>query len=304
MRFLLTFVLLLSCLQNPAPSSRKNGQSKQQPDTSNQAANANQRGTEQSPLVVKMLPTTKTPEEAKDEADERKAKSSSDWWAVFLTGVLAFIAFLQFLVYTYQAKKLRETVESAGEQAEAMERHIGEAARSATAMERIADSIKDGNRLALRAYVSVIIGGATHQERNLPANRGGGDLKFDGKVQVVNTGATPARKVHIRKAAAILPAPIAPDFAFPLPDEPADEAYATIGAHQNYIVTAVVPDFVPDDDVEAIKIGAGRNLCVWGVIAYEDIFGGRHTTKFGQQLSWMTNGNIFGLYIPGQNDSD
>jgi len=60
---------------------------------------------------------------------------------------LAAVTFLQLLVYGYQAKKLRETVESAEGQSRAMERHIGEAARSANAMETIA------------AYVSVAVGG-------------------------------------------------------------------------------------------------------------------------------------------------
>jgi hypothetical protein len=95
-----------------------------------QSAPADQRGTQESPLVVKVEPTVKTPEEAAQETQDRNQKLANDGNAVKLTGILAAIAFLQLLVYGYQAAKLRATVKSAGEQAEAMERHIGEAARS------------------------------------------------------------------------------------------------------------------------------------------------------------------------------
>jgi hypothetical protein len=55
--------------------------------------------------------------------------------------VIALIGLLQLGVFGYQAYKLKQTVESSGEEAKAMERHIGEASRSATAMETIAKTI-------------------------------------------------------------------------------------------------------------------------------------------------------------------
>src|SRR5580658_4395213 len=172
-------------------NSQQQPQSKsQQPQ---QTATTDQRGTQESPIVVKVLPATKTPEEAAEEKKDRDAKKANDGNLVILTGVLAFVGFCQLLVYGYQAKKLRETVESAGEQAEAMERHIGQAARSADAMERIATTIQVGNRAIIRAYLTVVIGSAVYQERRI----GQGDLKFEAKPNLVNTGNTPARKVRI-----------------------------------------------------------------------------------------------------------
>ncbi len=79
---------------------------------------------------------------------------------------------------------------------------------------------------------------------------------------------------------------------------------ATVGAHLSYTMDTWVDDFVPDEEVQAIKEGAPRGLCVWGVVTYEDIFGDRHTTKFAQSLSWLPNGTVQGFYIPGQNDAD
>jgi len=229
------------------------------------------------------------------------SKTPSDWWTVFLTGTLALIGFLQFLVYAYQAKKLRETVESAEDQSQAMERHIGEAARSATAMENVAKTIEGGNRTIMRAYVTTLIGGAIYQERR---GEGQSDLKFEGKVQVANTGNTPARKVRIRKKAAILDIPTLQAFDFALPEGDSAPSYASIGAHQNYIIESIIPDFVPDEEVATIKEGTKKALCMWGDIVYEDIFGVTHKTKFGHWLYWLPNGKVFGYYIPNQNEAD
>jgi hypothetical protein len=204
------------------------------------------------------------------------------------------------IVLTIQTYFLKKTVESAGEQSVAMERHIEEAARSATAMENISNAIQSGNRLAMRAYVTTVIGSAIFQERR----EGEGDLKFEGKVQLLNTGNTPARKVRIRKQAAIVPIP--PEhFAFPLPEESADSPYASIGAHQSYVISSVVPDFAPDAEVPSIKEGSNRALCIWGLITYEDIFGETHNTRFAHLLTWLADGKtVYGFYVPGHNEAD
>lgn len=78
-----------------------------------------------------------------------------------------------------------------------------------------------------------------------------------------------------------------------------------MGAHLTYSMQTLVGEFVPDAEVAAIKEGGISSLCVWGVITYEDIFGDRHTTKFAQSIHWLAdNQTIYGIYIPGQNDSD
>jgi hypothetical protein len=61
----------------------------------------------------------------------------------------------------------------------------------------------------------------------------------------------------------------------------------------------------PWDEVDSIKNGAPKALCVWGIVHYEDMFGGKHYTKFGQILTWQLDGKtVFGYYIVGQNDGD
>jgi hypothetical protein len=296
--FLLSFVCLL-WLQSPAPSPRKVSQpKKQQSSTSQEPASSDQRGTEQSPLVVKTLEPVKSQTEAAQVAKERQQKSAHDWWTVILTGILTFIAFGQLGVYFYQAIKLRETVKAAGEQSKAMERHIGEAARSARAMENIAEVIQSGNVAIIRAYLSVIIGIATYQERQ-------DGLKFEARPSLVNTGSTPARNVKIRIAAEIVTSAQAENFTYPIPEEIA-KAPAVAAPHQTYILSAIVKDFVPDADVADIKHGReGKGaLTVWGMVTYDDIFGQSHTTKFAQWLFWYPNQTVYGYYIPGQNDMD
>ena len=131
-----------------------------------------------------------------------------------------------------------------------------------------------------------------------------GDLKFEAKPNLINTGNTPARNIRIKIASDIVQVPVSKTFTYPLSDEPIKPSAGVIGAHQNCTLSAIVKDFVPDADVATIKEGNGRALCVWGVVTYDDMFGHGHTTKFGQWLHWLPNGNVYGYYIPDQNDAD
>jgi hypothetical protein len=253
-------------------------------------------------LWSKHLSPTKSQVEAGQEAKDRQQKTTNDGWIVILTGVLAVVAVGQLGVYLYQAIKLRETVAASGEQSKAMERHIGEAARSADAMEAITNTIKAGNQAILRAYLTVTVGQISlFQERREP---GQPDLKFETRPNLTNTGNTPARNVNIRIAADILPIPIPDTFQFPLEEENEIKNAGVVGAHQTSVLAGTVKDFVPDGEIGAIKEGRTKALCAWGVVTYEDIFGAKHTTKFGQWITWNPNGAVVGYYIAGQNDSD
>jgi hypothetical protein len=124
---------------------------KQKTPNSQQTAPADQRGTEQLPAVVKILPTPKTAEETEADRKERAEKADSDWALVKLTGALAIVGALQLLVFGYQAWKLRQTVQAAAQQSEDMEKSIAESARSATAMEAVAQSIAISAKAAVES---------------------------------------------------------------------------------------------------------------------------------------------------------
>lgn len=250
----------------------------QQPHNKAQQSTAtDQRGTQDAPLIVKVIPTPKTPEETAHDTADRKQKTDNDGNLVKLTGVLAIVGFLQLIVFGVQAYQLQRTVNSSGEQSAAMDRHIGEVARSASAMEKVVTTIEAGNKAILRAYLTVTIGPISlFQERREP---GQADLKFETRPNLNNTGNTPARNVTIRIAADILPIPIPDEFQFPLPEEGEIKNAGVVGAHQTTIVAGTVKDFVPDEEIGRIKEGRTKALCVWGLITYDDIFGMNHWTS-------------------------
>ena len=82
-------------------SHTKNAQEATKPD---------ERGTEQMPLIIKVLPSLNENEKAATEKQEHEDKSKSDWWLVKLTGVLAGIGGLQLIVFGLQARRLRQTI--------------------------------------------------------------------------------------------------------------------------------------------------------------------------------------------------
>jgi hypothetical protein len=82
---------------------------------SQKAAATDQRGTEKSPLIVKTIPSEKGHEEAAAEQAEKEDKSRSDWWLVKLTGVLAFFAAIQCIIFSWQGVQLKRTVDATRE---------------------------------------------------------------------------------------------------------------------------------------------------------------------------------------------
>jgi hypothetical protein len=309
-------LVLVAVSQTPSPRRLEVSQPKQkQPAAPQQPPSYDQRGTESMPLVVKPLSTPKTQEEAAQDATERKEKTSNDrnlvkftFYLVFVTGILAIIGFFQLIVFGLQARRLRQTVEAAAQQSDAMERAITQANRSAAAMEEVAkhietsanaaiesvETLKDRTAKQLRAYLTVVVGGALYQERRK-------NLRFEAKPNIVNTGHTPAHKVMYVASAAILPVPLPDEFDFPLTDKFIGSA--VMGPQQTNILSAVVDDFCPDAEIRDIKAGNGKALYAWGVIHYEDIFGERQTTKFCQAIIWLKNGQVFGYFITKHNEA-
>ena len=106
----LLFAATVAFSQQPPPAKGKSGQP-QQPSATDQ------RGTQQAPFVVKVLPTPKTNEEAAQEAKERNEKEALDRRITdatdniaYFSKILAAVAVLQFLALIFQAWILRRTV--------------------------------------------------------------------------------------------------------------------------------------------------------------------------------------------------
>jgi hypothetical protein len=154
----------------------------------------------------------------------------------------------------------------------------------------------------LRAYLTVGIGGAAYQERR-PKEKGG-DLMFECRPVLFNSGRTPARKVTYKARAAVMPIPLPPGVH--LPESPDDGIGGNIlGPQQNAYMQGIVDGFQVDGEVNAIKYGTGtKGLYVWGLVTYEDAFGDGHFTRFCQHIYWDLQNNVLGHYIPGRNDAD
>lgn len=106
------------------------------------------RGTADSPVVVELRPIPESREQAeqsrldrKEKADtERETRATNSWLVAVGVGQL-IVFILQLAVFSYQAKKLRQTVDAAAEQSSDTKKSIAEAARAATAMEAIGKSM-------------------------------------------------------------------------------------------------------------------------------------------------------------------
>ncbi len=160
----------------------------------------------------------------------------------------------------------------------------------------------DSSKRELRAYLNVVIGEAIWQERRPPAV--GGDLMFEGRPLLINTGRTPAKNIIFKARAAVLPAPLPRSTR--LPEEPDIEIPPSmLGSQQSASMFAIVDGFRPDDEVDIIKSGHGNiGLYVWGKITYDDDFGDPHFFRFCQQLYWDGSGKLRCFYTPGRNEAD
>jgi hypothetical protein len=315
---LLTLVAVPLLSQNPSPSALISGKPQQQQSAPTQRpTDVENRGTQESPILVKQLPPENAQAQTEQEALDHTDKTTNDGklvyftkWLVIATLILGAVGFFQLFVFGEQARQLRKTVQAAADQSVDMKESIAQAARTAKAMEDVATHFnrsviqaetstatfsKRGEQQT-RAYICVEVGTAVAQAQAT-------NSKFGALTIMLNAGNTPAYKVGFRASVAVLPLPLAADFAFPLPD--VISGYSILGPHQKMNITRFVDEFVPEEQVPDIKIAKGKALCIWGIIEYVDVFSAKRTTKFCQILNWGADGKtVFGTYHSQHNDAD
>jgi uncharacterized membrane protein len=107
--------------QPPSPSASDFDQPAQQKSGSAQkTSEADQRNASNVSTSVDATPTENAEQKAQHAERERAEKAAADWWIVRLTGILAFIGFLQFLVFSWQGWQLKRSVNVAKAAAEAL----------------------------------------------------------------------------------------------------------------------------------------------------------------------------------------
>lgn len=305
-----SLLLLFICVQflqsqppSPTPTAKRDEPQRPTTKRGDQSSN-NKRGTEQSPIFVKVLPSSKTQDESPNDKNEALDKSSADWWMVRLTAAIAVIGLIQTIVFGVQAYMLRQTIskmdEIASGQSRDVQASIAEATRAATAMEgvatsmatnaesvrksvaisrEIADTQKLVTELQSRPYLSVAFDGAIFQDAS---------HVFEVRATLHNSGNTPAYDVTFRATAEIVSLPIANDFPFPLPSDTAGVSVSFIAPGTRKIITRRVRERVRDEEVDPIKYGnSPRGLAMWGIVKYRDAFKKSRQLRFAFTVQWI-----------------
>jgi hypothetical protein len=265
-------------------------------------------GTDQSPIVVTLLPSPKGDQESPKNKTSGFDNSSPDWWMVRLTAVIAIIAVLQTIVFGMQARRLKQTIDKMDElaegQAKDMRDSIHEATRAASAMEGVAQSMA-GNVASVRETVSINREIADRQKLiselqsraylsvdflgMVPQNARTG-MRFEPRFTVTNKGNTPACKVKVIAQADLVQMRLLNDFRFHLPEFPQENPGSIIASGSQKISSAVVPILYADQEVTRIKAGAEVRLAMWGKVSYEDAFGIARFVMFGLTFFWLEDG--------------
>jgi hypothetical protein len=240
------------------------------------------------------------------------------FWTLWLALATTALWFFTYRLWRATKTLAEDAKTTSADQAEKMERSVEEAAKSAAAMVRVAESMAINatqivrsvditKRMAdnqehifgiqMRAYIHVEVGTAYPQDRERA-------VTFGARPLVANSGNTPAERVRFSIKAGILPVPLPDVYVLELP--PLSDSEGMIPQNQSRTFTAFVDDFVPDDEVEKIMWGAGpRGLFVWGRLVYCDVFSKEHTTDFCQHLFFVAKDGggfiVDGFHTPGRN---
>src|SRR5208337_1124166 len=108
--------------QYPSPSEGEPRQPQQTQNRGTQQPSApDQRGTENSPIIVKVQPTPKTQAETDQEANDRLNKAAYDRNTLILSLLLVIVAFLQFVAIGIQAVFLWRAFKAAKKSADIAE---------------------------------------------------------------------------------------------------------------------------------------------------------------------------------------
>jgi hypothetical protein len=294
-------------LITPTPGAPQPNQGER--GTPQQPSNAETRGTEDRPVVVKVLPTEKTAAERSQEQRDRGEKSASDRWMVRLTAILAIVGIGQGIVFAIQAIQLRRSVNLtrtvANQQQQDMAASIAEASRAAKAMEGVANAMSENVAntrellerqrqfaiMQMRAYIFVQTGDilnvanpAQPIPEGQPLPKGAITRTDCGPIIIMtmrNAGNTPANNVvHVTNAVFRkfpLTAPL-PDFA----EVPQDsDLMSVFSLPPGGIGTKnwVFPVKLHDQEVEQLR-NATAAIYVYGRITYTDIFGVERVTNY------------------------
>jgi len=230
-----------------------------------------------------------------------------DTWLIRLGIAQSLVFLLQLAAFIYQGRKLRETVETARNQAQDMRQSIEHSARGASAMETVASALlintqtatqlltlqKEVFRKQLRAYISVQFQG------HIPENRDQNN-RHEVRVNIKNVGHTPAHTITVSGRLRVLPYPPTPETDFSFATE-LNESRGHLAPQDSFYVRRWLEGFLSPDENAAVKEQNGIGLYVFGKVTYKDIFDESWYTDFCCLITWDSNGNAIWRSLPGRN---
>jgi hypothetical protein len=222
-------------------------------------------------------------------SEEGGSKSSSDWWMVELTAVIAVIGFIQTLVFAVQAHRLRQTIkkmdEIASGQTADMAKSIAEAARAAVAMERVGGTLEQTNQInrgiiisqrdawrqQMRAYIYADTW--VHVRKNRITG-----LKFEFRPNIINHGLTLANKVRMIARCDIRGLSVPDEFNYSVGDGE-EKNTATLFPRQTKFISSIFGRHLTRTEIRSL-LRQNTVFHLWGTIFYEDVFNEPQRTNF------------------------
>ena len=292
---LVACVVLVAQSQPPAPGrgESKGRQPQQQTGGAKERPAADPRGTEQSPLVVKVQPAPKTDEETAKEKDKEDRESTANWWTFALavsTGIVGLLQLVTIGVQAYIAHRQNKIMVT---QSTIM-----------LAQKRASDGMLATNKVIERAYVSMshhppgldiddfII---TTAEHPIPSQ----SVRVNIRIQ--NNGNTPARITF-----SLLQ--VFPDVGVPENDPPYEHDNplfcATVNAflakgdsftiHRHLMVPAQVITIIRS--VGNIESPTPVRFWVFGYVDYIDEFKIHHRAGYGRVYTPLADSHHLPIY--------
>jgi hypothetical protein len=244
--------------------------------------------------------------DSKNQTSQVKSESFGQWLSRDATGFftpwLVIIGGVQLGFFLWQLVLIRESLDDAKIAADAAKesadaaKQLAQATTSQAAIARdTLGTMQDTAQREMRAYCVPIYVGLVHQDAT---------FRFEPRLQLLNTGRTPAYDVSYRANADVLPFPLPDDFDFPHPDFPA-QSNATLGTAQTFTMAAAIPNRLSDEEIETIKIGVSHRIYIWGTAFYRDAFGADRHTHFCQSIVWFADrATTTGNFTKRHNDAN
>lgn len=261
-------------LQPPTPSAGELRNPNQSPTRGNQQPAAeNERGTNEIPFAVKILPSPDHEAQAKEDqrrADEHAAAErglvNATWYLAWFTLTLAIVASGQIALFFVQLRLIRESLDDAKLAATA-------AKDGAAAAEKSANIAETAMTSSERAFVYLdTFRWVSHL--GLSKNRYYWEI-----VPIwINTGNTPTRRLNIDVCYDLRETPLPDDFSFP--DHRAEQTILVMIRPRGGTAGSI-PYEIWDEDLIAVRDGK-KYFYVWGSAEYHDVFENteKHITRF------------------------